>query len=101
VAKAFNTLFGSLMAQPDLQGRTVDALFATDSDEARPKVTDLLSSLGFRALDAGNLSSARQMEAMAWLNIQLQLRYGGDWKSTFVLVGAPEDAVRETAGSHA
>jgi hypothetical protein len=47
------------------------------------------------------LSSARQMEAMAWLNIQLQLRYGGDWKSTFVLIGAPEEAVRETAGSRA
>ena len=99
VAKAFNTLFGAFMARPDLQGRRVDALFATDSDEARARIIDLLTSLGFRALDAGDLRSARAMEAMGWLNIQLQLRHGGDWSSTFVLVGAPEAAVREMAAS--
>lgn len=99
VAKALNTLFGTFMAQPDLHGRKVDALFATDSDEARSKVAELLSSLGFRPVDIGGLQSARQMEAMAWLNIQLQMRHGGDWSSTFVLVGAPEAAVREVAAS--
>lgn len=31
---------------------------------------------------------------MAWLNIQLHVRHGGDWRSTFVLVAAPEAAVR-------
>jgi len=99
VAKALNTLFGSFMAQPDLQQRKVDALFATDSDDARAKVAELLGSLGFRPLDVGGLEAARQMEAMAWLNIQLQMRYSGDWNSTFVLVGAPAAAVRETASS--
>ncbi|HUG47208.1 MAG TPA: NAD(P)-binding domain-containing protein [Candidatus Limnocylindria bacterium] len=99
VAKALNTLFGSFMAQPDLQERTVDALFATNSDLARSKVAELLGSLGFRPLDVGNLDSARQMEAMAWLNIQLQMRYSGNWNSTFVLVGAPEAAIRQTTAS--
>lgn len=99
VSKAFNTLFGSFMAQPDLQGQKVDALFATDSDAARPRVSDVLTSLGFRAVDVGSLDAARGMEAMAWLNIQLQLRYGGDWRSTFVMIGAPQAAVAEPAHS--
>jgi 8-hydroxy-5-deazaflavin:NADPH oxidoreductase len=97
VAKAFNTLFGSYMANPQLQGERVDALFATDSDEARGVLGQLLSSLGFRPLHVGGLEAARQMEAMAWLNIQLQLRYGGDWSSTFVLLGAPGAAIIEPA----
>jgi predicted dinucleotide-binding enzyme len=97
VVKALNTLFGSFMAQPDLRQQRVDALFATDSEVARVTMGELLSSLGFRPLHVGGLTAARQMEALAWLNIQLQLRHGGDWSSTFVLLGAPESAVTEPA----
>lgn len=98
VAKALNTLFGAFMAQPDLREQRVDALFATDSDTARGVLAELLTTLGFRAIHAGGLETARQMEAMAWLNIQLQMRYEGDWTSTFVLLGAPEGAVVDLAG---
>jgi len=94
VVKAFNTLFGALQANPEMHETRVDALFATADDEAREKVAQLIRSLGLRPVDAGSLEAARQMEAMAWLNIQLQLRHGGDWRSTFVLVGAPEAAVK-------
>jgi 8-hydroxy-5-deazaflavin:NADPH oxidoreductase len=94
VAKAFNTLFGSFQADPNQLNTRVDALFATEHDDAREKVANLISSLGLRPVDVGGLGAARQMEAMAWLNIQLQLRYGGDWRSTFVLVGAPEAAIK-------
>lgn len=94
VVKAFNTLFGSFMADPDQLATRVDALFATSDGEAREKVVELIASLGLRPVDAGPLDAARQMEAMAWLNIQLQLRHGGDWRSTFVLIGAPEAAIR-------
>lgn len=99
VAKAFNTLFGAFMAQPDLRHQRVDALFATDSELAREVLGELLASLGFRPVHAGELHAARAMEAMAWLNIQLQMRHGGDWSSTFVLLGAPEGAVAEPVAS--
>lgn len=95
VAKAFNTLFGAVQANPDAFETTVDALFATDDPEARERLRQLIESLGFRPVDAGSLRAARQMEALAWLNMQLQMRYGGDWRSTFVLLGAPRGA---TAG---
>jgi predicted dinucleotide-binding enzyme len=81
VAKAFNTLFGSLQADPTTLGTTVDALFATDDDEARRSLVDLISSLGFRPVDAGSLQAARQMESLAWLNMRMQIQYGGDWRS--------------------
>jgi predicted dinucleotide-binding enzyme len=96
VAKAFNTLFGSLQADPSAQGTTVDALYATDDDEARRTLAHLITSLGFRPIDTGSLEAARQMEALAWLNMRMQMQFGGDWRSTFVLVGAPAKA---TAGA--
>jgi len=97
VAKAFNTLFGSLMADPSALGTTIDSLFATDSEQARTVLFELIDSIGLRPVDVGPLSSARQMEAMAWLNIQLQLRTGGDWTSTFVLLHAPAATLHRPA----
>ncbi len=35
------------------------------------------------------LARARELEAMALLNIQLQMTAAGDWRTTFVLIGAP------------
>lgn len=89
VVKAFNTIFGSLQAEPGALGTKIDALFATDDEEARQKVAELIGSIGLRPVDAGPLEAARQMESLAWLNMRIQMRYGGDWRSTFVMLGAP------------
>ena len=43
----------------------------------------------FRPVRVGPLAAARELEAVAWLNIRLQLINGGDWRTSFVLVGAP------------
>jgi hypothetical protein len=34
---------------------------------------------------------------MAWLNIRLQMLNGGDWRSAFVVVGAPAPATAQPA----
>ncbi len=94
IVKAFNTMFGSVQADPTALGTTLDALFATDDDIARTKVTALIGSLGFRPVDAGSLDAARQLEALAWLNMRIQMASGGDWRSSFVLVGAPLAAAK-------
>ena len=93
VVKAFNTLFASLQADPDLNGQPADALIAGDDDAAKATVAELAGSIGLRPIDAGPLAGARELEAMAWLNIALQLRTGGNWRSSFVLIGAPEKAI--------
>lgn len=94
IVKAFNTLFGSVQADPEALGTTVDGLFATSDDEARDKITELLSSAGFRPVDAGRLGAARQLEALAFLNITMQVAFNGEWRSAFVIVNPPVAAAK-------
>jgi 8-hydroxy-5-deazaflavin:NADPH oxidoreductase len=81
VVKAFNTVFAA--NQPDPAGR--DAFIAGDDADAKRTVADLAESMGFTPLDVGPLSSARQLEGMAWLNISLNAANGWDWTSTWRL----------------
>ena len=90
LVKGFNTLFGSIQANPETLGSTLDALYATEDDTARDTFAALATSLGFRPVHVGPLSAARELEAMALLNIRLQIVSNGYWQSSFVLVGAPE-----------
>ncbi len=95
VVKAFNTVFASVQAHPDAHGARVDGLFATDDARARGIVSELLESAGFRPVDVGPLSAASQLESLAWLNIRMQLQFGGDWQSAFVVLGAPARSTAE------
>ena len=99
VVKALNTLFGSVQAEPNALGTTIDAFYATDDPTARTRIAELLSSIGFRPVNVGGLAAARELEALAFLNIRLQMLAGGDWRSAFVLRGAPASAVEAPAGS--
>jgi NADPH-dependent F420 reductase len=92
VAKAFNTLFGSIQADPAAHGRAIDAFYASDDVRAKGMLSELIESAGFRPVDAGSLAAASQLEALAFLNIRMQMQFGGDWRSTFVLLGAPDAA---------
>lgn len=58
VVKAFNTLFGGVVAD----GKPVDAFLAGDSAEAKTQVAALLESLDMRPLDAGGLEMAHALE---------------------------------------
>jgi predicted dinucleotide-binding enzyme len=93
VVKAFNTLFASVQADPKSHGVLIDALFATDDSGARAKVGELLRSLDFRPVYVGPLARARELEAMAFMNIQLQMSAEGDWRTSFSLVGAPKSSL--------
>jgi len=82
VVKAFNTLFASNQVAPrkDLQ-----ALVASDDDAARQQVLDLAGSMGFSPLAVGPLKAARTLEAMAFLNIGLNVANGWGWTSAWAL----------------
>jgi len=92
VAKAFNTIFANVQADPTSLGTTVDGYFATDDERARAMLHELLGSIGFRPVHVGPLEAARELESLAWLNMRLQMQTGGDWRSAYVLVGVPEAA---------
>jgi 8-hydroxy-5-deazaflavin:NADPH oxidoreductase len=87
VVKAFNTAFASRQADPVVEGVALDAFIAGDDDRAKQAVAELAGSIGFRPIDAGPLVMARALEAMALLNISLQLRNNWPWQAGFKLVG--------------
>jgi 8-hydroxy-5-deazaflavin:NADPH oxidoreductase len=93
VAKAFNTIFSGIQGNPEALGTTLDALYAVDDDRSRETLAELIGSAGFRPVHVGPLTAARELESLGWLNIRLQLLTNGDWRSSFVLVGAPAAAV--------
>ncbi len=48
---------------------------------------ELVSSIGFRAVDVGPLAMSGPLEAMGFLNIAMNARNGGVWQSTWKLLG--------------
>jgi len=91
VVKAFNYAFAARMAEPSVGGTRLDGFVAGDDQAAKDKVLELVKSIGFRPIDAGPLVMARALEAMALLNITLQIRHGWPWQNGWKLVGPPED----------
>ena len=89
VVKAFNTLFASNQAEPILDDVQLDGFVAGDDAEATATVIALVESIGLNAINAGPLVRARQLEALAFLNISLQLAHGGAWRSGWKLLRAP------------
>jgi 8-hydroxy-5-deazaflavin:NADPH oxidoreductase len=67
VVKAFNTLFGPVLAK----GGRLDAFVAADDPEAKARVSTFLESLGLRPLDVGGLQMASTLEALGLMMIGL------------------------------
>jgi 8-hydroxy-5-deazaflavin:NADPH oxidoreductase len=68
VLKAFNTIFGHVLAQDD---RTMDVLFAGDDAAAKARVSAFIDSLGLRPLDVGGLEMAHWLEGAGLLVVGL------------------------------
>lgn len=67
VVKAFNTVFGHVLAQ----GRSLDVFFAGDDARAKASVSAFIESLGLRPLDVGGLEMARWLEGVGPLMMGL------------------------------
>ncbi len=87
VVKAFNSMFATRMASPEVGGQKVDAYAAGDDKEAKKKVLELAASIGLRPIDAGPLAMARVLEGMGLLNILLQIQNGWPWQSAWKQIG--------------
>lgn len=92
VVKAFNTAFAARQNDPQIAGVQVDGYVAADDEEAKAIVLELVKNMGFHPIDAGDLAMARALEALAWLNISLQMRHGWSWQAGWKLVGPEGDA---------
>lgn len=85
VVKAYNTVGNTLMVDPQLPGGPPTMFLAGDDTEAKQVVIDLLAATGWDVADLGDITAARDLEAMclAWV------RYGartGTWNHAFKLL---------------
>lgn len=71
VVKAFNTTGANNMADPVYGGEPTLMLYAGDDADAKTTVRQLVTALGFDAVDAGPLSRSRELEHLALLWIAL------------------------------
>ena len=82
VVKAFNTTFAGTLSAGEVAGQTPDVFVASDDDGAKATVIELIESTGLRALDAGALARARQLEELGLLHMALQQQLGTGFGST-------------------
>lgn len=75
IVKAFNTTFAPTLAGPEFDGTRLDVLVASDHDDAKAKVAELVESAGLRPIDVGRLETSRVLEHLALLMVGLQGRY--------------------------
>lgn len=78
VVKAFNTIFVDVIRADrlDRRGLKVTLFVASDSAEATQAVMTLGSEIGFWSVNAGPLKSARYLEAICHLNLELAFGQG-------------------------
>jgi predicted dinucleotide-binding enzyme len=74
VMKAFNTTFAGTLVAGEVDGQQLDALIAGDDQDAKRKLSQLVSEGGLRPLDVGPLARAQQTARAARLPPYLHSR---------------------------
>ncbi|GAA2145476.1 NADPH-dependent F420 reductase [Nocardioides koreensis] len=86
VLKAFNTNFASTLAEGTVGPLRTTVLIAGDDDRAKAALSEVLTSGGLEAIDAGGLDRARELEAIGFLQISLAARDTLSWTAGFGVV---------------
>ncbi len=85
VVKAFNTNFAATLAAGTVGGQPTTVLIAGDDAEAKELLAGIVTGGGLRAIDAGPLARARELEALGFLQITLAAGERIAWTSGFVV----------------
>ena len=86
VVKAFNTTFAGTLAAQTLGDQPTTVLIAGDDAEAKAQVAEVVTAGGLRAVDAGGLKRARELEAAGFLQMTLAVREQISWAGGLALV---------------
>ncbi len=86
VLKAFNTTFAKTLLEGEVDGKSLDVFIAGDAEEPKQKVSKLVEDGGLRAIDAGALERARELEAIGFLGIALQQELGTGFQSAWKIL---------------
>jgi predicted dinucleotide-binding enzyme len=82
VVKAFNTTFAGTLVSGEVAGQPLDVLLASDDEDAKSTVSRLVADGGLRAVDAGPLAHARQLEGLGYLHMAIQGPLDGGYSTT-------------------
>lgn len=83
VVAAFKTNFSDLLDPANRGGSAYDVHLAADDREARERVAAFVTSIGFRPVDCGPLASARVLDAMVPLLVEMDRRFGNNRRSAW------------------
>jgi predicted dinucleotide-binding enzyme len=86
VLKAFNTNFGATLASGKVGDLTTTVLIAGDDAAAKAELAGVIAAGGLRAIDAGRLDRARELEGLGFLQITLAAAEKIAWTGGFGVV---------------
>jgi predicted dinucleotide-binding enzyme len=85
VLKAFNTNFGGTLTAGTVGEQATTVLIAGDDADAKARLAELVTAAGLRTVDAGALKRARELEALAFLQITLAAGEKISWAGGFAV----------------
>ncbi len=86
VLKAFNTNFAATLASSAVGDVPTTVSIAGDDADAKALLSGVVSAGGLRAVDAGPLSRARELEALGFLQLTLAVAEKVSWTGGFGVV---------------
>lgn len=85
VVKAFNTTFAATLASGEVGGAPTTVLIAGDDADAKALLAGIVAGSGLRAIDAGALKRARELEAIGFQQITLAAAEKISWTGGFAI----------------
>jgi len=85
VLKAFNTTFAATLAAGTVGGLPTTVLIAGEDADAKALLAGVVSAGGLRAVDAGGLKRARELEAVGFLQLTLAVAEKVSWTGGFAV----------------
>lgn len=87
VLKAFNTTFAASLVSKTLGDNPTTVLIAGDDASAKESLAALVAAGGVRAIDAGSLARAHELEALGFLQLTLAVNEKIGWTGGFAVIG--------------
>jgi NADPH-dependent F420 reductase len=85
VVKAFNTNLAPTLASGTVGDQPTTVLIAGDDVDAKSQLAEIVTAGGLRAIDAGSLRRARELEAIGFLQITLAAGNKISWTGGFAV----------------
>ncbi|GAB2644903.1 NADPH-dependent F420 reductase [Gordonia jinhuaensis] len=86
VLKAFNTTFAATLTSGKVGDNPTTVLIAGDDADAKEQLAQVVTAGGLKAIDAGSLRRARELEAFGFLQLTLASAEKISWTGGFAVI---------------